>query len=246
MKNTLIAYCGLNCEKCDARIATINNDDELRAKTAKAWCEMNHTDQITPETINCMGCRADGIKFAYCSYMCPIRKCASAKGFETCADCPEKTDCPNLAPMRSNEEVKCNLEFSPRPRFTFNTIGFLTSDNKTIVDFYTKAFGFTTTWDGIQPNVEMFLGDMRLILYPRDLFEQMTSQKYSYAKDLNGASEIALDVPTFADVDKEYQNALSYGAKSVLPPTTEPWGQRTCYIADPDGNLIEIGSFTEL
>ena len=25
---------------------------------------------------------------------------------------------------------------------------------------------------------------------------------------------------------------------------TEPWGQRTCYIADPEGNLIEIGSFT--
>ncbi|MBO4673317.1 MAG: glyoxalase, partial [Bacteroidaceae bacterium] len=35
------------------------------------------------------------------------------------------------------------------------------------------------------------------------------------------------------------------GAKSVLPPTTEPWGQRTCYVADPDGNLIEIGSFNE-
>ena len=56
---------------------------------------------------------------------------------------------------------------------------------------------------------------------------------------------LGLDVPTFADVDKEYQNALNYGAKSVLPPTTEPWGQRTCYVADPDGNLIEIGSFVE-
>ena len=52
-------------------------------------------------------------------------------------------------------------------------------------------------------------------------------------------------VPTFADVDKEYQYALNNGAKSVLPPTTEPWGQRTCYVADPDGNLIEIGSFVE-
>ena len=38
---------------------------------------------------------------------------------------------------------------------------------------------------------------------------------------------------------------LNNGAKSVLPPTTEPWGQRTCYVADPDGNLIEIGSFVE-
>jgi catechol 2,3-dioxygenase-like lactoylglutathione lyase family enzyme len=25
----------------------------------------------------------------------------------------------------------------------------------------------------------------------------------------------------------------------------EPWGQRTCYVADPDGNLIEIGSFSK-
>ncbi|MBR2239338.1 MAG: hypothetical protein IJ887_15955 [Prevotella sp.] len=33
--------------------------------------------------------------------------------------------------------------------------------------------------------------------------------------------------------------------KTILPPTTESWGQRTCYVADPDGNLIEIGSFTE-
>ena len=30
-----------------------------------------------------------------------------------------------------------------------------------------------------------------------------------------------------------------------MPPTTEALGQRTCYITDPEGNLIEIGSFTE-
>ena len=34
--------------------------------------------------------------------------------------------------------------------------------------------------------------------------------------------------------------------KDILPPTTEPWGQRTCYIADPEGNLIEIGSFVKM
>ena len=32
---------------------------------------------------------------------------------------------------------------------------------------------------------------------------------------------------------------------TIMEPTTEPWGQRTCYIADPEGNLIEIGSFKE-
>lgn len=30
-----IAYCGLDCEKCDARIATLNNDNSLRGKVAK-------------------------------------------------------------------------------------------------------------------------------------------------------------------------------------------------------------------
>ena len=29
----------------------------------------------------------------------------------------------------------------------------------------------------------------------------------------------------------------------LLEPETEPWGQRTCFVADPEGNLIEIGSF---
>ena len=136
-------------------------------------------------------------------------------------------------------------ETNSRPRFTFNTVGLFTHDNKATVDFYTRTFGFTTDWDGIQPNVEMTLGKMRIILFPRDAFEQMVSRKFDYPKGTNGTMELAFDVPTFADVDKEYQNALDNGAKSVLPPTTEPWGQRTCYVADPDGNLIEIGSFVE-
>ena len=135
--------------------------------------------------------------------------------------------------------------FSPQPRFKFNTVGLFTTDNKATVDFYTKAFGFTTSWDGVQPNVELFLGSNRIILFPRDAFENMVSKKFLYPEGFNGTMELSLDVPTFADVDKEYQNALNYGAKSVLSPTTEPWGQRTCYVADPDGNLIEIGSFVE-
>ena len=47
------------------------------------------------------------------------------------------------------------------------------------------------------------------------------------------------------EVDLEYKNAINKGATAVLDPTTEPWGQRTCYIADPEGNLIEIGSWNK-
>lgn len=135
--------------------------------------------------------------------------------------------------------------FSPRPRLKFNTVGLFTRDNKATVDFYTKIFGFTTDWDGIQPNVEMTLGDMRIILFPRDDFEQIISRKLNYPKGFNGTMEISFDVPTFVDVDKEYDHAMSMGAKSIMEPTTEPWGQRTCYIADSEDNLIEISSFKE-
>lgn len=130
-------------------------------------------------------------------------------------------------------------------RFSFSTIGLLTRDNRAIVDFYTKVFGFTTDWDGIQPNVELTVDGMRIILFPRSDFEQMVSRKFDYPKGLNGTMELSFDVPTFADVDKEHLHAIAHGATSVLPPTTEPWGQRTCYVADPDGNLIEISSFVE-
>ena len=133
----------------------------------------------------------------------------------------------------------------PQSRFNFNTVGLFTRDNKATVDFYTKTFGFSTDWDGVRPNVEMTLGEMRIILFPREIFEQMVSHKFQYTNGLNGTMELAFDVPTFADVDREYKNAIENGATSVLQPTTEPWGQRTCYVADPDGNLIEIGSFVE-
>ena len=32
--NQLIGCCGLDCENCDARIATLTNDNTLREKTA--------------------------------------------------------------------------------------------------------------------------------------------------------------------------------------------------------------------
>ena len=76
-----------------------------------------------------------------------------------------------------------------KERFKFNTVGLFTRDNKATVDFYTKTFGFTTDWDGIQPNVEMMLGDMRIILFPRDAFEKMVSRKFQYPEGFNCAHE---------------------------------------------------------
>ena len=57
--NEYIAYCGLNCEACEARLATVNNDDALRQRVAREWSELNGVE-ITAEMINCVGCRIDG------------------------------------------------------------------------------------------------------------------------------------------------------------------------------------------
>ena len=107
--NHLIACCGLDCESCDARIATVNNDNELRAKTAKKWSELNNA-KITEEAINCMGCRVDGAKTVYCSDMCEIRKCVNEKGFNTCGDCKELDNCLIVgAVLRHAPRAKENL-----------------------------------------------------------------------------------------------------------------------------------------
>lgn len=65
----MIAYCGLDCEKCDAYLATIHDDQALREKTAIAWSALNRTT-ILPQDINCQGCRADGIKTVFCDSLC--------------------------------------------------------------------------------------------------------------------------------------------------------------------------------
>ena len=73
----------------------------------------------------------------------------------------------------------------------------------------------------------------------------MIGKGFEYLKGVNAHSEMALYVDTFEEVDEEYNNALHNGATSILPPTLEPWGQRTCFIADPEGNIIEIGSWNK-
>lgn len=103
----LIAYCGLDCEKCDARIATLNSDNTLREKTAKLWSQLNGVE-ITAEMINCTGCRADGVKTPYCNSLCPIRKCGQRKGFQTCGDCPELNKCKTVGIVISNNSEALN------------------------------------------------------------------------------------------------------------------------------------------
>jgi hypothetical protein len=105
----VIACCGLNCAACEARIATINNDDELRKATAEKWKTIYNVPDMSPEMINCTGCREEGVKLGHWS-MCQIRVCAASKGFDTCGDCDEMETCNLISPIHSfSPEAKNNL-----------------------------------------------------------------------------------------------------------------------------------------
>lgn len=101
MENKWIGCCGLDCEKCDARIATITNDDVLREKTAALWTKLNGV-LITPDNINCTGCRVEGAKTPFCDKLCPVHSCVREKGLDTCADCKKMGGCSTLDSIAKN------------------------------------------------------------------------------------------------------------------------------------------------
>ena len=123
--------------------------------------------------------------------------------------------------------------------------GLFVEDMPKMIRFYRDILGFEIKESESAGNVYLIKDETLFMLYGRNNFEGMTNRKYEYVKGLNGHGEIALYVDTFEEVDEQYKELVSKGVTSVLEPSTEPWGQRTCYIADPEGNLIEIGSWNK-
>ena len=123
--------------------------------------------------------------------------------------------------------------------------GLLVKDMGTMIRFYRDVLGFEIKEAEDASNVYLVKDGTLFLLYGRGDFEGMTHRKYEYLQGVNGHFEIALYVDTFGEVDRAFADAVQKGATPVLEPATEPWGQRTCYIADPEGNLIEIGSWNK-
>jgi hypothetical protein len=90
----MIAYCGLVCSDCPTFLATQNDDDAARRKTADFYAE-KFGFKLKPEDINCDGCKSEGGKLiGYCQ-SCEIRQCCREKNLENCAYCSEQP-CENL------------------------------------------------------------------------------------------------------------------------------------------------------
>ncbi len=140
---------------------------------------------------------------------------------------------------------RINYNHLGEAKMKLDGFGLFVNDMATMIRFYRDVLGFEIKESEDAVNVYLIKDGTLFMLYERKNFEKMTSQKYEYVKGFNGHFEIALYVDTYEEVDKRFKETTSKGAIPVLEPTTEPWGQRTCYIADPEGNLIEIGSFNK-
>ncbi|KAG2541721.1 hypothetical protein PVAP13_9NG696600 [Panicum virgatum] len=46
----------------------------------------------------------------------------------------------------------------------------------------------------------------------------------------------------YADVDAAYRRAVEHGAVPVSAPEQKPWGQKSGFVRDMDGNVVRIGS----
>ena len=123
--------------------------------------------------------------------------------------------------------------------------GILVEDMAKMIRFYRGVLGFEIQEAEDASNVYLVKDGTLFLLYGRKDFESMTHRRYDYVKGLNGHTEMALYVDTFEEVDLAFRKAVENGALPVLEPELEPWGQRTCYIADPEGNLIEIASWNK-
>jgi lactoylglutathione lyase len=116
-----------------------------------------------------------------------------------------------------------------------------------MVPFYRDILGFPTQWTGGDfADFETASGALSLFMYSRKAFAQAIGEQYIPPRGINQTFEIALWLSSYADVDQEYERLSKLDVRFPTgAPQTFSFGIRNFYVADPEGNLLEIGSMNE-
>lgn len=81
------------------------------------------------------------------------------------------------------------------------------------------------------------IGEVRLGLFGADAMAETLGRPVAVPEAGRAGFEVGFLVD---DVDAAYDDLVGAGATAVTAPADRPWGQRTAYVADPDGYLIEL------
>lgn len=123
--------------------------------------------------------------------------------------------------------------------------GLLAGDMQVMAPFYRDVLGLETDWDGGDfAEFRTASGYLALFMYNRKQFAEAFGWEYEPPRGINQSFEIGLWLPSYADVDAEFARLKELGANlQSEAPITFPFGIRNFYVADPEGNLLEIGSW---
>jgi lactoylglutathione lyase len=125
----------------------------------------------------------------------------------------------------------------------FDMIGIFVNDLHKMVAFYKDVLGFEIDRDGKGPYAEFKHAGIRFSMYERAQLPGLLGQNPTYPGGLNGTFELAIDFPVPGDVDREFERVIQAGGRPVYAPRMEPWGMYSSMISDPEGNMLEIGSW---
>lgn len=124
----------------------------------------------------------------------------------------------------------------------FDMIGLFVNDLAGMVRFYRDVIGIAIDWNGEGPYAEFNHAGIRFSMFERDKLLVLLGRQASYPKGINGTFELALNVGEPEKVDTTFKQMVESGAEPIYEPRNEPWKMRSSMVADPEGNLIEIGS----
>jgi len=72
------------------------------------------------------------------------------------------------------------------------------------------------------------------------IFSAASQERYIPGSAEGAANKSVVLEFRVADVDQEYSRLQIVVKTWVKPPTTQPWGTRSVYFRDPDGNLVDF------
>lgn len=112
-----------------------------------------------------------------------------------------------------------------------------------IVEDVDRALGFYVDLLGLRLGhrsgdyAQLDTGTTRLALYTRSAMAKTLGMALDPPASSAPGFEIGFKV---TDVDAAFSELIARGAQPMVPPTDRFWGQRTAYVRDPDGHLIEL------